>query len=1065
MSITELSIKRPSLIIVIFLVLTIGGIFSYTQLSYELIPKFAAPFVITSTIYPGAGPAEVENAVTKPIEDALSAMEGVVQMRSTSRENFSLVTVELEQGADVDKGIQDAQRRINAVLAKLPKDAKAPVLAKFSPDERPIMNIGAVSNMKSDEFFKFMKDRVKPAIARVEGVGDVNIFGGQEREIQINVNRQKLEAYNLTVLQVVQAVRTSNLEFPTGKVKNDESQILIRLAGKIKTIEELRDLVIFSNPVTGTPVKLSEVAEVLDTQSEVRDLARVNSEPSLGIFITKQTDANAVAVSAGVKKAIADLEKQFTDKNLKFTIAVNSTEFTLDAVDAVSHDILLAIMLVAVVMLFFLHSIRNALIVMLSIPTSLVATLILMYYMNFTLNLMTLLAMSLVIGILVDDSIVVLENIYRHLEMGKGRRRAAIDGRNEIGFTAVAITLVDVIVFFPISLTTGIVGSIFKQFALVVVFATLMSLFVSFTLTPYLASRFSRLEHFNNKSIGGFIFGNFERFLTHLNERYYTLIRWVLRSYNYKVFGRTLRFYWHAMGVFALAIFAFLQSFNLITNGYIGSAFFSRGDQGEFIVQLELPKDATLHETNMVTQNVEKYLFNKKEVRKLFTTVGVTSGVLGGQENSNVGEINVKLVTKDQRELTTDIYAAKVKNEIEATMPGVKVKSAPVSFFGGADEDPIQVLISGSNLREVMDYAQKSLKEVSTIKGILDPELSVSEGNPEIKVNVNRTRMAEFGLDMATIGGTMQTAFSGNKDAKFSIGSDEYDINIRFDAFNRSKVEDIANISFMNSRGQLIKLNQFADIVQTTGPSQLERRDRQSAVTLKSKVLGVSEGTVGEEVRKRFTANPPPPGIVVKYDGNMKNQEQGFGSLGLALMASIIFIYLLLVALYDSWVYPLIVYFSLLTAPAGAFLAMAMTLSTLDIFSIIGIIMLMGLVAKNAILLIDFTNQLKAQGKNTIDALSEAGKERLRPILMTTIAMMIGMLPIAMAKGAGAEWKNGLAWALIGGLGSSMILTLVVVPAIYLFIDSAKTSAENTWYRIFGKEEENIEDIQYSAEK
>jgi hydrophobic/amphiphilic exporter-1 (mainly G- bacteria), HAE1 family len=1065
MSITELSIKRPSLILVIFLVLTIGGIFSYTQLSYELIPKFAAPFVITSTIYPGAGPSEVENAVTKPLEDALSAMEGVVQMRSTSRENFSLVTIELKQGADVDKALQDAQRRINATLSVLPKDAKAPVLSKFSPDERPIMNIGAVSNLKSDEFFKFMQDRVKPAFSHVEGVGDVKIFGGQEREIQVNVNRQKLEAYNLTILQIVQAVRTANLDFPTGKVKNDDSQILIRLAGKIKNIEELRELVVFTNPMTGTPVKLREVAEVLDTQSEVRDLARVNSEPSLGIFITKQTDANAVAVSAGVKAAIADLEKQFQDKNLKFTIAVNSTEFTTQAVEAVSHDILLAIMLVAVVMLFFLHSIRNALIVMLSIPTSLVATLILMYYMNFTLNLMTLLAMSLVIGILVDDSIVVLENIYRHLEMGKGRRQASIDGRNEIGFTAVAITLVDVIVFFPISLTTGIVGSIFKQFALVVVFATLMSLFVSFTLTPMLASRFSRLEHFNDKSVGGFIFGNFERFLTHLNERYYTLIHWVLRPYNYKAFGRNLRFYWHAMAVFAISIVAFVNSFKLISEGYIGSAFFSRGDQGEFIVQVELPKDATLHETNMIMQNTERYLYKKKEVRKLFTTVGVTSGVLGGQENANVGEINVKLVTKEERDLTTDIYAAKVKNELEALMPGIKVKSAPVSFFGGADEDPIQVLISGNNLTDVMEYGKKALSEISKIKGTLSPELSVTEGNPEIKVNVNRTRMSEFGLDMATIGGTMQTAFSGNSDAKFSIGSDEYDINIKFDAFNRSKVEDISNISFMNNRGELIKLSQFADISQTTGPSQLERRDRQSAVTLKSKVLGVSEGTVGEMVRAKLTASPPPPGVVIKYDGNMKNQEQGFGSLGVALMASIIFIYLLLVALYDSWVYPLIVYFSLLTAPAGAFLAMGLTMSTLDIFSIIGIIMLMGLVAKNAILLIDFTNQLKEQGKSTIDALSEAGKERLRPILMTTIAMMIGMLPIALARGAGAEWKNGLAWALIGGLGSSMILTLVVVPAIYLFIDSTKTSVTNIYYRIFGKEEEDAADVMYTAEK
>ncbi len=1057
MSITEISIKRPSLIIVVFVVLAVIGIFSFQQLSYELIPKFTAPFVIVTTVYPGASPAEVENSVTKVVEDALSGMENIISMKSTSFEGLSFVNIELKDGTNVDIALADAQRKVDQALGQLPDQADPPALTKFASDEFPILSMGATATASTTEFYDLVKDRVVPTFASVQGVGEVRIIGGQEREIQVNVNREALETKGLTILQVLQAVRAANLDFPTGKIENQQEQITIRLSGKFQTVEDMRNLAVATSPQTGAPVKLGEVAEVIDSQKDLKSISRVDGRDAIGIQVLKTSDANAVAVADGVLAKIDVLEKQFPQYKLKFYIANNQTDFTREAVNAVEHDLFLAIFLVAAVMLLFLHSIRNAIIVMLAIPTSLVATFIMMYAFGFTLNLMTLLAMSLVIGILVDDSIVVLENIYRHLEQGMKRRKAALVGRNEIAFTALSITLVDIIVFVPIAMAGGIVGNIMRQFALVVVFSTLMSLFVSFTLTPMLASRFSRLEKFSNKNIFGLLFNGFEHMLHRINNWYARQIGRILKpikipyrvAYVRKLESREaidgkprkkhFNFYLNAILVTVLTFVVFFGSFSLVSNGYIGSAFIQPSDRGEFIVKLELPKDATLKETNLAAQKAEEFLFSKKEITKVFTTVGITSGMLGSQNSAYMAELTMKLVPMEQRgDVHTDIYAQQIRNEMERTLPGVKVTTAPVSFFGGADQDPIMFFVSGSNKEEAMAYADKVLVELKKIKGVLDAKKSIEEGNPEIKVEVDRERMAQLGLSMDVVGATMQTAFNGNEDVQFRAGEKEYDIQVKMDEFNRNSISDISNLTMMNDRGQLIRLSQFANVIQSTGPNQYERTNRQPSVMITSKVLGRPSGEIGTDIKKLMEETmPPPPGVLITYDGDIKNQEEGFGSLGLALMASLMFVYLLLVALYNSWTSPVVVVTSFVGI-SGSLLAMALSMSVLDIFSILGIIMMIGLVAKNAILLVDFANQAKEEGMSTRDALVEAGRTRLRPILMTTIAMAVGFLPIALAKGAGAEWKNGLAWALIGGLLGSMVLTLMVAPVAYMFINGMR---------------------------
>ncbi|MFN7117456.1 MAG: efflux RND transporter permease subunit, partial [Saprospiraceae bacterium] len=488
----KLSIDRPSLLVVVFSALTILGLFSYSQLSYELIPKFSAPVLTIATLYPGASPAEVENSVTRRVEDAVSSLEKITDINSTSLESYSIVIVTFQDNVNIDVALQEAKRKLDQVQNDMPDDADIPVISKFSSDDFPIMNVGATSKLEGTKFYDFIDDQVKATLSQIEGVAQVTLIGGEQREVRVNVSKDKLEQYGISILQIQQAIQAANLDFPTGKVKSSEEQVLIRLAGKIKSVEELRQIAVATNQ-QGAPIRLYEIAQVEDTKKEITSLNRVDGRNSIGLQIIKQTDANAVEVSELVRKEFAQLEKQFQQDDLKFDIANDSSTFTLESVEAVQHDLGLAIILVAAVMLLFLHSIRNAIIVLIAIPLSLITTVIFMYVLDYTFNLMTLLAMSLVIGILVDDSIVVLENIYRHLEMGKKSRQAALEGSKEIFLAALAITLVIVVVFLPLTVLTGIVGNIMRQFAVVVVVSTLISLLVSYTVTPALASRFARL--------------------------------------------------------------------------------------------------------------------------------------------------------------------------------------------------------------------------------------------------------------------------------------------------------------------------------------------------------------------------------------------------------------------------------------------------------------------------------------------------------------------------------------------------------------------------------------------
>jgi HAE1 family hydrophobic/amphiphilic exporter-1 len=566
MKLAEISITRPSLVIVLFTILTLGGLFSYSQLGYELIPKFEQNVITISTIYPGASPSEVENTVTKKIEDAIASLENVKKIDSKSYESLSIVSITLTSEAKVDFSLNDAQRKINAIISDLPEDVKTPALTKFSLSDLPIMTLGANGKMDEAEFYDLIDKKIAPILSRVQGVAQVNIIGGSEREIQVNLDALKMQGYGLSVPQVQQNILTSNLDFPTGNIQTRDQKILIRLAGKYKSVEELRNLVVSSQ--NGIQVRLKDIADVQDTQKIAEKISRVDQKSAIVLQIVKQSDANAVAVSEHLLKTIATLEKDYKANQLKLEVAKDSTVFTLEAADSVVHDLLIAVVLVAFVMLFFLHSIRNSLIVMVSIPASLIATFIGIYLMGYTLNLMSLLGLSLVVGILVDDAIVVLENIYRHMEMGKSRIRASYDGTAEIGGTVTSITLVIVVVFLPIAMSSGLVSNIITQFCVTVIISTMLSLLASFTIIPWLSSRYGKLEHIEGKNLFGRIILGFESYLTRFTDWVSHLLTWCLDHY---------------IKTFAVVIVLFFAStIGLMAGGFIGGEFFASSDSGEF---------------------------------------------------------------------------------------------------------------------------------------------------------------------------------------------------------------------------------------------------------------------------------------------------------------------------------------------------------------------------------------------------------------------------------------------------------------------------------------------------
>jgi HAE1 family hydrophobic/amphiphilic exporter-1 len=1023
MKISEISIKRPIYVIVLFAVLTLLGYIGFRSLSAELMPKFTPPVINVQVVYPGASPLEVENSLTRKLENALSSMEGIDQIQSYSFEGMSMLFVSFKYGTDIDKSITNAQNLVASKMMELPRDILSPTINKVTVDDKAIITIAATSNLEATAFYDLMDKRILPDINGIRGVAKISLLGGQAREIQVNLDMDKMRALGISPIQIQGAIRGSNLDFPTGSLKSPETSTIVRLSGKLQSVEEIKDLVIMTLP-TGSQIRLKDIAEISDAIKDPTTLARTNGQEALLVNLLKQGDANAIDVSDMVRKRIKELESEYSDEGVKMEIAQDSTDFTRQSINSVLSDLLMIVILVTLVMLFFLHSIRNAIIVMTVVPISLISTFIGMQILDFTLNLMSLLGLSLVVGILVDDAIVVIENVYRHIEMGKNRVRATFDAMKEIGFVVISTTAVLVVVFLPVALTNTLVSDILRQFSIVIVISVIISTIAALTLTPMLTSRFAKIENITGKGI-------FKRILTGFEKMIEDFSNWISRILTWSLSHKR----WLGMGVIAVTI----AVFSLFPLGYIGFEFLPSVDRGEFMVQIEMPKDISFEESNAMVRRAEDWMRSQPVVKNVITTVGATSdNKQSARGTAYLAEMNVELVPKEKRDMETSQYITFIRQPLSDFLMDAKIKIFNVALTGEASKAAVEYVINGTNTDTLMIFAERALEIMRKIPGTMQQELSIESGTPEISVDVDRDKMSALGLTMDNVGLTMQMAFQGNNSLKFTENNYEYDINIRADKLYRQQPADVEELTFVNNRGEKIRLAQFANVTLSTGPNKLERYNRNSAVTIRSQVLGATAGDVSAQFLSDIEKAGIPKGVKIEATGDLKSMSDSMSVLTGALLLSVVLIYLTMVVLYNNWVDPLVVMFSIPLSIVGAILALALTNTALSIYGMLGFVVLIGLVAKNAILLVDFAIEARKQGKTVDEALIGAVKIRTRPILMTALSTIVGMFPVALSRGSGSELLNGMAWVIIGGMTLSTLLTLVVVPVVFKIFHSGK---------------------------
>jgi HAE1 family hydrophobic/amphiphilic exporter-1 len=1024
MQLTNISIKRPLFILMVIGALLIVGLVSWTRLGVDLLPALDFPIVVVNTVYPGASPEAVDSLVTKKVEDAVASVNDIDYIQSSSVEGLSTVIVFFTDKAAKDSSV-DVERRVSGIRGLLPTDAKDPSVAKYDPNAQPILQLTVSGNRDLGALQRLGEDKLQKRLQGTNGVAQVSLIGGLVREIQVQVDQQKLQARGLSILQVNQALGSDNINMPAGNLTQQGKDWTVRLDNQAQTPGELNNVLVASTP--SGPVYLRDVATVVDTYKKVSTYQRTNGQAALGITVLKQATANTVETADNVKKTIAQLQSELP-ADVKIAIAVDASVFTRNSLNDVQSELTIAVLLTGLVLLLFLHTLRSTLIVLLAIPTSLIATLGVMYFLGFTLNMMSLMGLTLTVGILVDDSIVVLENIFRHLQLGEAPREAALNGRGEIGFAAIAITLVDVVVFAPIAFMSSYVGQYFRQFGLVVVTATLFSLFISFTLTPMLASRWYRAGDHDEASKTRRSFNPLVLFGRLWDAGYARLARGYYHVLHFAI-GRWSRFL-----IVGLGIGSFVAGIMLVALGVLSTEFFPNADNGELQVNIEMPAGTTLDITNSVTQRVEERILAWPEVKQVFTSVGVASSGGFGTNRARFSTILVELKDKKERTRTPNQLGEEART-FGRDIPGVTITASNVSNFGPGGSS-VQVRVQGEDSKVLATLAQQVADVVRKVPGTRDVNDGGVTGEPELVVSIDRQQAADLGLTPGQVASVLRTGLAGSTVSTFRPeGTTGWDINVILNPDERARVDQVSDIPVVTPKGATIRLGQIAQVSSVTGPTQITRRDRQRSVYVTASLNGRVAGDVSADIQKGIDKIAVPSGYKVTQGGVAQSQNESFGQIFAALGLSVLLMYMLMVALFESLVYPLMIMFSLPLAVVGAFGLLAATHNTLNMMSLIGMILLTGLVGKNAILLVDYTNTLRKRGLKRNQALLEAGPTRLRPILMTTAALVLAMSPIAMGVNEGSEWRAPMAVTVIGGLLTSSLLTLVLIPAVYTIID------------------------------
>lgn len=1015
MKLADVSIRRPVFATMMIMTLIVLGLFSFYKLNVDLYPDVDIPFVIVTTVLPGAGPEQIETDVTKKIEDAVNPVEGVDFIQSTSQENVSIVVVAFKLERDGKQAAQDVREKIAAIISELPEEVEDPVISRYDPASLPIMSLTVSGNQSDKEITSYTKDVIRKRLENIPGVGSVTLVGGAEREIQVEVDAARLKAYNLSIQDVIMSVGVQNVEIPGGNLTEGPRQLLVRTMGKYKSVEDFKNVIV-ATPM-GQPVYLSDVASVNDSTKEQISLTRMNGKSAVSLNIIKQSGSNTVRVAEEVKKQLEKLERDIP-KGISIAIANDNSKYIEESINDVLFDIVYGGLLAIIVIYLFLANMRATIISALALPSSIIASFIMMYALDFTLNMMSLLALSLAVGLLIDDAIVVIENIYRHMDQGESPLEAAKNASGEIGLAVMATTFTIVAVFVPVAFMPGIVGRFFYQFGITVSVAVLVSLFVAFTLTPMLSSKWLTREdeHLNPK--GNF----FIRFLYHFNQvfeavnrKYSKSLKWSLTHRKTVVFG---------------SILIFIASFFLM--GFLGSDFFPATDRSEFTVTVNASPGSSLQQTSDICAKVEAFAKKRPEVLDVLTTIGA--------QNNPVTRANilVKLTKKKERDLSDVDIMSMLREEVKS-IPGAQINFQSQGGPGGG-EKPVTLSIRGADISVISGIASKVESIIKNTPGVVDVENSLELSKPEVRIELDRERASDLGMNPFLVASSVRSMVDGYIATQFQEGDEQIDVRVRLQKDNRTNMNDLSNLTIKSNKkvgnsDLLIPISDVASVKQGAGPSQIKRYARQREIRVDGNLSGKSLGIAMGEILKETNKLKLSPGYTINVIGESQQQDESQVNMLISLLLAIVFVYIVLAAQFDSFMHPFSIMLALPMSIIGAVLFLLLFSSSLSVVSMIGIIMLMGLVTKNGILLVDYTNVLRSRGLSRMDALLQAGPTRLRPILMTTLAMIFGMMPVALALGEGAEFRAPMGQSVIGGLITSTLLTLFVVPVVYSLLD------------------------------
>jgi hydrophobic/amphiphilic exporter-1 (mainly G- bacteria), HAE1 family len=1012
MNISAIAIKRPVFTVMVTVALLVLGVVGLGRLGTDLFPDVSFPVITVNVVYPGASPAEVENLVSKPLEDAVVSLNGLDRVMTSSREGLSTTIIFFKLGVDIQEGATLVRERVAQARFKLPTEVKEPAVTRLDPAATPVLIYTLRGQGSLSQIRKYADDVLRPALEQVDGVAAVNIKGGADREVHVDIDRSRLDALGLTPEAVVTVLRGGNLTVPAGHYDESTREISVRAVGELGNVEAIRELVI-ATAKDGSAVRLRDVAGVEDGWEEMRTRIRSNGDEAVSFEVVKQSGRNTVAIADAVRVRLGQLEKAFPP-GMAAALILDTSAFIRENAHEVEIAIVFGGAMAILIILIFMLDLRSTIISAFALPTSVIATFFLMYVLGFTLNMMTLLGLSLAIGLLIDDAVVVRENIFKHLERGEPPREAALRGTEEIALSVLATTLTIVAVFVPVAFMSGIVGQFFRQFGLTVSAAVLVSLFVAFTLDPMLSSRFSKAIDHNAKDVFAGIKRPFEIVFSAMDSVYRGLLGWALR---------------HKIAVGVLAVGALVGTGQIM--GIMGSDFVNAEDRSQMVLDVELAAGTSLEETSRQSLALERELLADPLIKTVFATLG---------PNGDVNKASMRVITVPKQERKVGLLAIKDKvRAMAGKIPGAKVAITEPPFVEGAGtQAAIMINCRGTSYETLAPYAERVGDALRTTAGVADVQVRYTPGRPEMRVEIDRQRAADQGLAVAQVAMALRTAMEGEEAGKMRQGKDEVPIRVRLRGQDRAGAADLGRITLGSPRGT-VALADIARLTRGEGPQVIDREARMRQIAVWATPNGRSLGDIVKDLQPKLDALKAPAGITYTYDGQIKDMTDTNSSVGVALLLGVIFIYLVLASQFESFIHPLTIMMTLPLAIVGAVLGLFLSKNSMAMGSMIGIILLMGLVTKNAILLIDRAIvRVRDHGEPPLQAILEAGPERLRPILMTSAAMVLGMLPTAISNGDGSEFRAPMAIAVIGGVISSTLLSLVVVPVLYLTIENAK---------------------------